>query len=83
MAYVVTDPCRGVKDKSCIEVCPVDCFIEGEDQLFIIPDLCINCGNCESVCPVSAIFADEDVPAKWVHYIELNRTESDRLLAAK
>lgn len=60
-------------------VCPVNCFYEGDDQLYINPDECIDCGLCEPECPVSAIFVDTDVPAKWKDYIELNRIESQKL----
>src|SRR3989442_12902100 len=65
MTYVITDPCIDVLDKSCVEVCPVDCihYEEGVDRkLFIDPDECIDCGACEPVCPVTAIFAEDDVP---------------------
>ncbi|MBS1722870.1 MAG: 4Fe-4S binding protein [Armatimonadetes bacterium] len=79
MPYVVTEPCIGVKDKSCMQVCPVDCIYEGDDQVYIHPDQCIDCGLCESVCPVSAIFADADVPTKWVEYIEKNDVMARKL----
>ncbi len=69
-AYVITEPCIGVKDKACVEVCPVDCIYEGEEQLFIHPDECIGCGACEPVCPVEAIFEDLAVPEQWQHYVE-------------
>jgi len=74
MPYVIAEPCIGVKDKSCMTVCPVDCIYEynGEDQLFINPDECIDCGLCEAECPVNAIFVDTDVPANWKNFIELN-----------
>ncbi|MGH9443170.1 MAG: indolepyruvate ferredoxin oxidoreductase subunit alpha [Thermoanaerobaculia bacterium] len=72
MPTVVTEPCRGVKDKACMAVCPVDCFHEDGDQLYIDPECCIDCGACEAECPVEAIFLDEDVPAKWKSYIALN-----------
>ncbi|MDY0322623.1 MAG: ferredoxin family protein [Candidatus Carbobacillus sp.] len=72
MAYVITSPCIGVKDASCVEVCPVDCIHEGEDQYYIDPDVCIDCGACEPVCPVEAIFADEFVPEEEKEYIQKN-----------
>ena len=72
MAYVVTEPCIGVKDKACMGVCPTDCFYEDEQQLYIRPDDCTDCAACEPECPVEAIFLDEDVPAKWKSYIALN-----------
>lgn len=72
MTYVITEACIGVKDASCVDVCPVDCIHPGEDQLFIDPDECIECAACEPECPVNAIFAEEDVPEKYKHYTQLN-----------
>ena len=74
MAYVITQPCIGVKDKGCIDVCPMDC-IHGSDNdpmLYIDPDDCIDCGACIPACPVNAIFTDDQVPAKWQEYIKIN-----------
>ena len=76
LPYVVTEPCIGVKDKSCITVCPVDCIYEGPDMVYIHPDECIDCGLCEPECPVTAIFVDSDVPAKWADYVEKNNQKS-------
>jgi ferredoxin len=73
MPYVITEPCIGTKDASCVEVCPVDCIYEGGDQYYIHPDECIDCGACEPECPVTAIFPDTDVPTEWTSYIEKNR----------
>jgi NAD-dependent dihydropyrimidine dehydrogenase PreA subunit len=75
MTYVITDPCIDVLDKSCVEVCPVDCihYEEGVDRkLFIDPDECIDCGACEPVCPVTAIFAEDDVPPDQAVYTEID-----------
>jgi NAD-dependent dihydropyrimidine dehydrogenase PreA subunit len=75
MTYVITEPCIDVLDKSCVEVCPVDCihFDEGEDRmLYIDPDECIDCGACEPACPVTAIFAEDDVPDAMKAYTALN-----------
>jgi NAD-dependent dihydropyrimidine dehydrogenase PreA subunit len=72
MAYVIAEPCIGVKDKSCVEVCPVDCIHEGDDQLFINPTECIDCAACEPECPVQAIFLQEDLPDKYKNFIEKN-----------
>jgi len=74
MAYVITEPCIGTKDKSCVDVCPVDCIHGGDDekQLFIDPEVCIDCGACVSACPVEAIYADSDVPDKWKNFIAVN-----------
>jgi ferredoxin len=73
MPYVIAEPCISVKDKACVEVCPVDCIYEGKDQLFIHPDECIDCGACEPVCPVKAIFAEDETPDQWKSFIELNK----------
>lgn len=73
MTYVVAEPCIGVKDHACMDVCPVDCFYEAEDMLVINPDECIDCGACVPECPVEAIFPEEDVPEKWQSYTEKNK----------
>ncbi len=114
MTYIIAEPCINVKDRSCVEVCPVDCIYEyveevgafvvpdpstgaGADKqviprgeathvppetgvtkeqlkamLFIHPEECIDCGACESVCPVTAIFPEASVPEQWQSYIQLN-----------
>ncbi|MEI6432218.1 MAG: ferredoxin family protein [bacterium] len=75
MPYVIAEPCVGVKDKSCVAVCPVDCIHggDGDDpQLYIDPAECIDCGLCEPECPVDAIFMEDEVPAKWKNFIQLN-----------
>ena len=76
MTYVITEPCINVKDQSCVDVCPVDCIhfedTEKDLMLYIDPDECIDCGACEPACPVSAIFAEDDVPEKWREYTEIN-----------
>jgi ferredoxin len=74
MTYVVTEACIRCKYMDCVEVCPVDCFYEGENMLVINPDECIDCGVCEPECPVEAILPDtEDEAEKW---LELNREYS-------
>lgn len=72
MAYVIALPCVDVKDKACIEECPVDCIYEGERCLYINPDECVDCGACEPVCPTQAIFYEDDLPAQWADYTEIN-----------
>ncbi len=80
MAYVIAEPCIGVKDTACVDVCPVDCIHPRKDeadfaeapQLYIDLDECIDCGACVPVCPVSAIFPKEDLPEKWRHYTQVN-----------
>jgi ferredoxin len=74
MTYVVTESCIKCKYMDCVEVCPVDCFYEGENMLVIHPDECIDCGVCEPECPVEAIVPDSDPQAeKW---LTLNRDYS-------
>jgi ferredoxin len=72
MAFVVAEPCIRCKFTDCVDVCPVDCFHEGKNFLVIDPDECIDCGACEPECPTSAIFAEDDLPAKWAEYTQLN-----------
>ncbi|HVR73002.1 MAG TPA: 4Fe-4S binding protein [Planctomycetota bacterium] len=78
MAYVVCEPCVSCKYTDCVEVCPVDCFREGEKTLYIDPEECIDCALCVPECPVEAIFADVDVPERWKGYIEINAAEAPR-----
>jgi NAD-dependent dihydropyrimidine dehydrogenase PreA subunit len=75
MAYIITEPCIDVKDRSCVDVCPVDCIHDEGDadrKLYIDPDECIDCGACEPACPVTAIFAQDDVPDEMKAYIEID-----------
>lgn len=80
MAYVIAEPCIDVKDTGCVDACPVDCIHPRKNeadfaslpQLYIDPVECIDCGACVPVCPVSAIFALEDLPEKWKHYAQVN-----------
>lgn len=72
MAFVITSPCIGEKAADCVEVCPVDAIHEGEEQYFIDPDTCIDCGACEPVCPVEAIFEEEMVPEDEKAFIQKN-----------
>ncbi len=75
MTYIITDPCIGTKDRSCVDVCPVDCIHDDGDEdlmLYIDPDECIDCGACEPACPVTAIFAEDDVPDDQKAFIEVN-----------
>jgi NAD-dependent dihydropyrimidine dehydrogenase PreA subunit len=75
MTYIVTETCVDLKDKSCIEVCPVDCIHEADEDrmVYIDPDECIDCGACVDPCPVDAIFAEEDVPTSQTRFIEINK----------
>jgi ferredoxin len=60
MTFVVTEACIKCKYMDCVEVCPVDCFYEGENMLVIHPDECIDCGVCEPECPAEAIKSDNE-----------------------
>ena len=72
MTYVIAEPCIGIKDRSCVDVCPVDCIYEGDDQLYIHPDECIDCGACEPECPWQAIFEEATVPEPFKDDTPLN-----------
>ena len=65
MTYIVNDNCIKCKYMDCVEVCPVDCFYEGENMLVIHPDECIDCGVCEPECPVEAIKPDTEYSKTW------------------
>jgi len=87
MTYIICEPCVGVCDTACVDVCPVDCIhptkeewdekgydednLEGK-QLYIDPEECIDCGACEPECPVEAIFEESDVPEEWDSYTDKN-----------
>ena len=77
MTFVVTENCIKCKYTDCVEVCPVDCFYEGENMLVIHPDECIDCGACVPECPTEAIFSEDDLPEKWAEYVELNAKLAD------
>ena len=80
MAYVITQPCIGVKDTACVAVCPCDCIHPTRDEagfaaapmLYVDPDVCVDCGLCVDECPVRAVFYQDDVPAEWRQFIEAN-----------
>ena len=81
MTYIIAEPCINVKDTACVDVCPVDCIhptkneaeeFAKETKLYIDPEECIDCGACEPVCPVEAIFALDETPEKWKDFIPVN-----------
>lgn len=74
MTYIVTDACIKCKYTDCVEVCPVDCFYEGENMIVINPEECIDCGVCEPECPVDAIKPESENLVDW---IELNKKYSE------
>ena len=75
MTYVVDEGCIKCKHMDCVDVCPVDCFYEGENMLVINPDECIDCGVCEPECPVDAIISDNAfaTPEESIRWEEINR----------
>ena len=72
MTHVVTESCIKCKYTDCVDVCPVDCFVEGPNFLAIDPDECIDCTLCVAECPAEAIFAEDDVPVAQREFIALN-----------
>ena len=72
MTFVVTENCIKCKYTDCVEVCPVDCFYEGQNMLVIHPDECIDCALCEPECPATAIVAEGELDEASAHYLELN-----------
>lgn len=80
MTHIIAEPCIGTKDTACVAVCPVDCIhptkngasFEQATQLYIDPGTCIDCGLCVDECPVKAIFTEDDLPAEWAKYKEIN-----------
>ena len=79
MTYVIALPCVDVKDRACVDECPVDCIYEGSRMLYIQPDECVDCGACEPVCPVEAIFYEDDTPDEWADYYKANVEFFDEL----
>ncbi|MFQ6615386.1 MAG: ferredoxin family protein [Fidelibacterota bacterium] len=87
MTYIIAEPCVGVCDTACVDVCPVDCIHPTKEEwpeagydennldgkmLYIDPEECIDCGACEPECPVEAIFEESEVPEEWESYIDKN-----------
>jgi NAD-dependent dihydropyrimidine dehydrogenase PreA subunit len=72
VTYVITEACIGTMDRSCQDVCPVDCIHETDEMLVIDPEACIDCGYCEPSCPVSAIVPGDGVPADQRAYVAIN-----------
>jgi ferredoxin len=80
MSYVIAEPCIDTKNTACVKVYPVDCIhpkkdaseFEKENKLYIDPETCIDCGACVPVCPVQAIFPQEELPEKWAHFTQID-----------
>jgi NAD-dependent dihydropyrimidine dehydrogenase PreA subunit len=72
LTYVIGEPCIDVMDRACVDECPVDCIYEGARSLYIHPDECVDCGACEPVCPVEAIYYEDDLPTELEPYKDDN-----------
>jgi NAD-dependent dihydropyrimidine dehydrogenase PreA subunit len=72
VTYVIGEPCIDTKDRTCVDVCPVDCIHEVERMLVIDPDECIDCGACEPECPVEAILPEDALPEQWQPFVRIN-----------
>ena len=83
MTFIVGENCIKCKHTDCVEVCPVDCFYEGENMLVINPDECIDCAACIPECPTEAIYADVDLPEEEISWLEKNEEESVNLPIAE
>ena len=74
MTYVIAEPCIGEKNGACVDVCPAGCIHTTPDapQNYIDPDVCIECEQCVLVCPVNAVFLDQEIPSEWQRFIDVN-----------
>ena len=79
MAYVITAACIDIKDKLCLDQCPVECIYEGDRMLYIHPDECIDCGACEPVCPQGAIARDDELQPDLIGFAGINRDFSEQI----
>jgi NAD-dependent dihydropyrimidine dehydrogenase PreA subunit len=77
VTYIIAEPCIDIKDRSCVDVCPVDCIHEFGRVLIIDPEECIDCGACEPECPVEAIFPEDALPDKWEPFVKINYAYAD------
>ena len=81
MTYIIALPCVDVKDRACVEECPVDCIYEGNRMLYIHPEECVDCGACEPVCPVEAIYYEDDLPEDQEEYFDINAQFFENLVS--
>ena len=75
MAYVIAAPCIDHADQTCVSVCPVDCITADpavDRKFYIDRDACIDCGSCEAACPNSAIFREDQLPAAWAAFADID-----------
>lgn len=73
MTYVITQACVDITDRACMTQCPVDCIIQGDRMMYIDPEGCVDCGACRPVCPQNAIFDEDEVPAEFSMFTDINR----------
>lgn len=83
MTYVIGLPCVDLKDRACVDECPVDCIYEGGRSLYIHPEECVDCGACEPVCPVDAIYYEDDLPESLQPYLADNEVFFTETLAGR
>jgi NAD-dependent dihydropyrimidine dehydrogenase PreA subunit len=83
VTYVIAQPCVDVMDRACVDECPVDCIYEGARSLYIQPDECVDCGACEPVCPVEAIYYEDDLADPWTPYLTDNDAFFSETLAGR
>ena len=76
MTVVVTDNCEGCRFTECVKVCPVACFHGDDKMLYVDPDTCVDCSACLPVCPVQAIYFQEDLPPDKLHWLDVNKQRS-------
>lgn len=79
MTFVVTENCQRCRFTDCVSVCPVDCFYADDEQLYINPDECIDCGACEPECPVEAIYDEANIPSDQEKWIKINAEKASNL----
>ncbi|MFB3081967.1 MAG: 4Fe-4S binding protein [Gammaproteobacteria bacterium] len=79
MTTIITDNCIDCRFTDCVEVCPVACFHGDDKQLYIDPEVCIDCSACIPECPVEAIYEDDDIPEDKLHWIEKNAERAPQL----
>ncbi|MEP7740012.1 ferredoxin [Nocardioides sp. 31GB23] len=83
MPFVIAEPCIDVMDRACVEECPVDCIYQGDRKLYVNPDECIDCGACETVCPVDAVTADRTTPPERLAHLADNRAFFNEVLPGR
>ena len=79
MTTVVTENCKDCRFTDCVTVCPVEAFHQGDDMLYINPDVCIDCSACIPECPVEAIFEEDYLPDGMEDWVDINENMSQEL----